>query len=1258
MRSIVFIVSFLAAFLIFGVRQSQGQGIFTTGFWQSASGDPFDWTGNGADSNWTTALNWYGGAAPGVNDTAKFGTACAGVKCNATINTAISVKGIALQTGYVGTLTQGTGNSITLGAAGYSQAAGTFLGSNAPITAGAISNANGNFVLSGGAFTSTSGVLTSWYSWVISGGAFNHNNGTIVFEGSNFGASVSTTSVNYNNVTFRGSGTEHNLSGTTLNVLGTLTVGDTYLNSGALVNGTINAKGNVVFDQYGKCFSYWCGGSPTLAININGNSNQTVSGISTAMVPRLVIASTGGTVTLSGYLAFSSDYTWISGALNASASTLDFQGGNLSWNLVFGNFNYNNLSFSGSSGDYNFGGATVNVLGTLTLNNVYSGSGSLNNGTISLKGNLSTTNYGYSGSAWIKINGSTNQTLAGVSTAFIPSLEVISTGGVVSYSGTLKFRGDYKFTSGVLNAGTSNLHFYAFFNTNNVSPGIVNYNNVTFGGDGSAFDLGGGSMSVQGTLYVAREGYWKPSVNTGTVLAYGDISFSGPLNTCSDFYTLGGSHLLKIVGSANQSVISADCAGSNAGFQKIEFAKSGGTLTFGGTGTWAFYNNFTYTSGNVSFGTSTARFEYSSGTPTLSPGSVVFHSVHFLLNGVTVTLGGDIQVPGNFTGEGAGAVGSQGINSNVINVSGHVLFAGNGLVGTTQLNIIGSTSTTLDLGISANSSTVVLNKTGGASVTLSGDSTLRAGQNLNLASGILDLNRNELIVSSTLTVNSGTSLICNGGTFTATTLSNSGSINCPGFSPFAFNWTGATGDGKWSTNGNWSGGVAPTASSTAAFSPAFCSGSNCNATIDTDIDVLGLQMLSGYTGTITQAATKTVTVQTGGWRQYAGTFNGNDGAITINKNFTHTAGTFRSTSGLLTLKSLNAPWAYETFKYSSSGSAIFSNNGGDAALVLSCNAHKFTPGSTIFNNLSIQSNCATVDFGGGSLTVAKNLSFLISYYESNINNGTILVGGNLTADNTNSGYTGNVLLKLTGNSSGQTISGGTTIDVKDRNFPGQIEIAAGANPVTLTGLIATSGYKYTSSGAFTTTGSTLALYNYNATQTLSMGSVTYNNLALRGSYNTIYDFNGGTVNIAGNLTTRAYYEAHRLNNGTLSVGGNLNNESPTWNGSNIGTAVINLVGNAAGRSITGVGIDNQGNSVKDFPNLTFSTGANAVSMSGVVNINGATVVTSGSPNMAGAAFSTASLALNSNTFTKGGGTLTVGGVALGTGALFGGTVAP
>lgn len=100
---------------------------------------------------------------------------------------------------------------------------------------------------------------------------------------------------------------------------------------------------------------------------------------------------------------------------------------------------------------------------------------------------------------------------------------------------------------------------------------------------------------------------------------------------------------------------------------------------------------------------------------------------------------------------------------------------------------------------------------------------------------------------------------------------------------------------NWSCPANWSSDTAPTASDVAIFDGT----STKDATINANISVAGISINAGYTGTITQSGSFTVTVGSSHYSQAAGTFTGGSGTIDINGTFTLSGGTFTSTSGTL-----------------------------------------------------------------------------------------------------------------------------------------------------------------------------------------------------------------------------------------------------------------------------------------------------------------------------------------------------------------------
>ena len=89
---------------------------------------------------------------------------------------------------------------------------------------------------------------------------------------------------------------------------------------------------------------------------------------------------------------------------------------------------------------------------------------------------------------------------------------------------------------------------------------------------------------------------------------------------------------------------------------------------------------------------------------------------------------------------------------------------------------------------------------------------------------------------------------------------------------------GGAGDGnKWSCGLNWTGDNPPGNTDVATFDNT----STKNATIDSNIDVQGIDINAGYTGIITQASGVTVDIGSSNYDQAAGTFTGGDSNIDI-----------------------------------------------------------------------------------------------------------------------------------------------------------------------------------------------------------------------------------------------------------------------------------------------------------------------------------------------------------------------------------------
>ncbi|MCX6032064.1 MAG: LamG domain-containing protein [Chloroflexi bacterium] len=127
------------------------------------------WDGGGGDNNTSTAANWSGDALPDATDIATFWS---GSSKNATVDAGLHVGGWLVDSGYGGTISQGS-SSLTVDG-DWTQAGGTFTGGSGAL------DLEGAFNLSGGAFTAPSGLMTIAGVFNHTGGTFNPNGGRVV----------------------------------------------------------------------------------------------------------------------------------------------------------------------------------------------------------------------------------------------------------------------------------------------------------------------------------------------------------------------------------------------------------------------------------------------------------------------------------------------------------------------------------------------------------------------------------------------------------------------------------------------------------------------------------------------------------------------------------------------------------------------------------------------------------------------------------------------------------------------------------------------------------------------------------------------------------------------------------------------------------------------------------------------------------------------------------------------------------------------
>lgn len=795
---------------------------------------------------------------------------------------------------------------------------------------------------------------------------------------------------------------------------------------------------------------------------------------------------------------------------------------------------------------------TINVslsVGGIRVNTGYAGTITLGAGntlTIDAKGWVQAAGTFTGGNSAITLNG--------------PSK--ISAGTFNSTSNNLTINKDFLLSGGTFNHNSGKVILFgtAYPITYSLSGVVLNNLDITVNSWGN-IDLAGTTFTVNGNLKLDS---FTGCANNCT-LDNGTINVKGNVNIVNDgFY---GAATIKLTGSGNQS-IDASLSNATGRLPSLEIASTGGTVSL--IGAIGINKNYTYTSGTVSSGTSTMNFI--GADQNITPGTVSYYNVTMsnmnwqqkTLLGSTMTVTNDLNLS-TFNGCG----GWCKLDNGTINVGRNITITNGGFQGTAVLNMTGSTNATYTISgtTSIPSGSVTINKSSSTNtVTLASNMPLsNTSQALTITSGVLDLSGYTLTVNSALTIGVSGSLLCNGGTYSSGSLSNSGTLDCAGY---PFNWTGAGANANWNTAANWAGGAAPNSTQVAIFKDAYC-GVKCNATITADPNVKGVRLLSAYTGTITQNTGVAITVGASGWSQDGGVFSGSNSTFTVGANFNLTGGTFTSTSGTLVVQN----------NFNQAGTSIFNSNSGT---IRTTGTSTITASSTL-NNLYLDSSYTTVTING-SVNVSGNFTFGTSTCcGMSLNAGTapgeINIQGNAT-NNLPSGYGG-------GSAKVRIIGSGTqTVNsVNGGAFP-NLELAS-SGTVNLAGSIVTNNF-IQSSGTVSAGTSTVALVGGGS---ITINGMNFYNLTI-GPYTPVVN---GTITVDNDLVIGNSSGSLYINQGT-APGEILVKRHVTVNsydGYGGGNALVKLIGSGA-QTITGTS--------GFLPSLEIANTGGTVTLSGAIKV--------------------------------------------------------
>jgi hypothetical protein len=529
--------------------------------------------------------------------------------------------------------------------------------------------------------------------------------------------------------------------------------------------GTLAAQGNIVVAD---AVDY--NGSATLLINgagpqsFTGSATQTSGGL-----PHVHINKPSGTLSLSGTLKATRDWTYTAGTIDAGTSTVVF-GNNGGTVTITGSHTLANVTIdpngSGSGSIINVtAGTTLTVSGTLTFDN--SGTGWVvvgDTGTLAAQGNIVVADaVDYSGGATLLINGAGPQSFTGSATQTsggLPHVHINKPGGTLSLSGTLKATRDWTYTAGTIDAGTSTVVLGECGGDHTVT-GSHALNHVTIDsncGSGSVLRVAGGTtLTVGGTLTLDNSSEGWMSLLGGAIAAQGHVTIDDRAYSSS---TPSDATTILINGATDQTL-----TGSGGWLPSVTIDKAAGTLNL--SGTIGVQDDWTYLQGAIAPGASVVTFDIvNSNTITGSHalGDVTFTSNTGFSPGIYIADGTVLTVAGTLNLNrvaGGPRILDVGAGTGTLAAQGDVTTSGTSLQVEVAFLLTGGNSQILNLASNTGVfwDPVTVNKTAGSVASLASSLVAnQTGQDLTIQGGALNLAGNALTVNDALAVQNGGTL--------------------------------------------------------------------------------------------------------------------------------------------------------------------------------------------------------------------------------------------------------------------------------------------------------------------------------------------------------------------------------------------------------------------------------------------------------------------------------------------------------------------
>ncbi|TND08811.1 MAG: hypothetical protein FD123_2027 [Bacteroidetes bacterium] len=393
--------------------------------------------------------------------------------------------------------------------------------------------------------------------WTWTSGTVNAGTSTVVFRRAIYPITITGTHT-LNNIEFRPitvSSTYTIAAGTILTAAGSMTYS---LASPITLNGTgiIAVKGNIALNNTGT------GGGGTAIIRIDGTTNQALTSTvlsGESALCNLQINKSAGTLSITGIITSTRDWTYSAGTINPGTSTVVFISNSTLAQTISGNHGLYHVEFSALAAGVNTYTIAASNLLTVNGNLLISGTNAyrINTGLADVHGNLTVTNTNTNtgGTATITMAGTVAALVTGSGTVGggrLPNFTINKTSGTTSIAtNILSVAGNWNHTAGTVNAAGSSIYFYGTASVS-TSAGMV-FNNVTIAGTITM----GTNLDIDGAFVISSACTFDVSVNNYSLYIGGSWTNNNSANVNS-FTERSG--IVYFDGSAAQTITLASTA--------------------------------------------------------------------------------------------------------------------------------------------------------------------------------------------------------------------------------------------------------------------------------------------------------------------------------------------------------------------------------------------------------------------------------------------------------------------------------------------------------------------------------------------------------------------------------------------------------------------------------------------------------------------------------------------------------------------------